>query len=110
MKTILLALALLSVPIGFTGCSTTNTTREAIIYYTFKDTQTIVHRAYDVFAERVVLGKVSASNQKDVEDAYVKYQDLFRTEFVAAQLDLSKPAPDELRKLADEVVKLIYKL
>lgn len=111
-KLTLLALfcALLVVTPTFTGCSTTGATREAIIYYTFKDTQTVVHRAYDVFAERVVLGKVSASKQKDVEDAYVKYQDLFRTAFAASQLDLSKPAPDALRKLADEVVKLIYKL
>jgi len=105
MKRILLALAMLAAPISFTGCTTTDATREVIIYYSFKDTQTVVHRAYDVFAERVVLGKVSASKQKDVEDAYVNYQDLFRTAFAAAQLDLSKPTPDELRKLAEAAAK-----
>lgn len=110
LSSLLIALCLIAAPATFTGCSTTDQTREAIVFYTFKDIQTIVHRAYDVFAEKVVRGKVSDSDREKVENAYVAYQDAFRTAFTVASMDLTKLTPVEVQKLANELINLIYKL
>lgn len=109
LSSILIALCLIAAPATFTGCGTTQS-REAIVFYTFKDVQIIVHRAYDVFAEKVVRGKVSDSEKAKVEDAYVRYQDAYRVAFNAARLDPSAITPAEVQRLADEILKLIYKL
>lgn len=107
------AASLICAPLTITGCSSTNgtpPTREAIVYFTFKDIQTVAHQAYGVFADRVVLGKVSNAEKSQVEDAYRNYQDAFRVAFLAASQDWSKPIPAQVKALADELTKLIYKL
>ncbi len=109
LSSILIAMCLLATPAMFTGCAT-NQSREAVIFYTFKDVQIIVHRAYDVFAEKVVLGKVSPAEKAKVEDAYVRYQDAYRVAFNLARLNPDSITPADVQRLADEVIKLIYKL
>lgn len=107
------AASLICASLTITGCSSTNgtpPTREAIVYFTFKDIQTVAHSAMGVFADRVVLGKVSNAEKSQVEAAYRKYQDAFRVAFLAATQDWSKPIPDQVKTLLDELTKLIYKL
>lgn len=107
---ILIAVCLIAAPAVFTGCGTTDQSREAIVFYTFKDVQTVVHRAYDVFAEKVVLKEVSPEERAKVEEAYARYQKAFSTAFALANSDLSQFTPANVQRLADEIVKLIYKL
>jgi len=110
LRLILLAVCLTATPAVFTGCVSPNQPREAIVFYTFKDIQIIAHRAYDVFAEKVVRNDVSADNKAKVEAAYAKFQDAFRAAFKAAQNDMTKLTPIEVQKLADELMRLIYSL
>jgi len=110
LSSILMALCLIAAPAAFTGCSTTDQSREAIVFYTFKDVQIIVHRAYEVFADKVVRGEVTPEERARVEDAYVRYQDAFRTAFIVANQDLTKLTPADVQRLADEITKLIYRL
>jgi len=109
LRLILLAVCLTATPAVFTGCKTA-TTQEQIVFYTFKDIQIVAHRAYDVFAEKVVRNDVSAENKAKVEAAYAKFQDAFRAAFKAAQSDMTKLTPVEVQKLADELMRLIYSL
>lgn len=100
----------LTIPLTFTGCSSTPQSREAIVYLTFKDIQTVAHNAYGVFADRVVLGAVTVAEKEKVEAAYKQYQDAFRLAFTAAAADWSKPVPANVKALADALTKLIYQL
>ncbi len=108
LKLIILALCLATAPAVFTGCETA--TKEQIVFYTFKDIQIIAHKAMDVFAEKVVLGKVTPAKKAEVESAYAQYQAAFKLAFVAAQNDLSKLTPTDVQRLADQLVRIIYAL
>lgn len=108
LSSILIATCLLSAPITFTGCGTTS--HEAIIYYTFRDTQTLVHRGMDVFAENVVLGNVKPGKKAEVEAAYKTYQTAFKLALMATSGDLNQPVAANVQRLADELIKLIYSM
>lgn len=109
LNSLLIAACLIAAPAVFTGCGTTPT-NEALIYYTFRDTQTLVHRAMDVFAENVVLGNVKPAKKTEVEAAYKSYQTAFNLALMATSGDLNNPVSANVQRLADELVKLIYSM
>lgn len=109
LSLLLVAILAISAPVSFTGCASP-ATREAVVYYSFKDTQTAVHRAYDGFAELVVLKKVNPVQRQKVETAYKAFQSTFRVSFKAASYNWDSPAPATLRKLADDLLAVIRTL
>lgn len=110
LSSILIAVCLIAAPATFTGCSSTPRTREAIVYFTFHDIQAGVNEAMNVFSERVVRQRVTLSQQDSVEKAYRDYQAAFRVAFALAQSDLSRPAPENVTKLSEILINLIYSL
>lgn len=110
LTSIILGLSLLVAPVTFTGCVATSNSREAIVFYTFHDIQTAVHEAMNVFAERVVRGQATTSQQESVEKAYRDYQDAFRVAFALAQSDWKKPVPADVNRLSKILTDLIYSL
>lgn len=93
----------------FTGCGggTAPVTREAQIYYTFKDTWTVAHKAYQGFCERVVQGKVSKESETKVDARWNQFRAAFKISFRAANQDWTQPSDAELNRLRDEVLTLI---
>lgn len=107
LNSLLIAVCLIATPATFTSCAT-KPTPEAIVYYTFKDIQVVAHRAYDTFAEQVVLKKVTPVKKEKIEGQYRQYQAAFALALTAAAGDLKSPAPLNVQKLMEELVKLIY--
>lgn len=111
LSSILIAACLIAAPATFTGCANMGAaklTPEAVVYYTFKDVQIVAHKAMDVFAEQVVLNKVSPVKKEKIEGQYRQYQAAFKLALTAAAGDLKSPAPLNVQKLMEELVKLIY--
>lgn len=114
MKTIFLICALLASPLAFTGCSIlapkSNVTWEASVYLSFADTWAVTSAAYDTYCEQAVLGKVSAEDQADIDEAWNKFRSAFRVAFIAASRDWSKFAPEDVKKLSEDLTTLIRSL
>lgn len=91
-----------------TGCKTTEPpTREARIAYTFQDTWTLARVAYDAFAERVVLGKVSRADEARVDAAWNHFRAAFAVAFRAASQNWNTATTAKIDALRDDLLDLI---
>lgn len=87
-----------------TGCTTSQKT---LVYNTLAAVELTVDTAMKAYADRVVAGKVDAATQVKVRDAYSRYQASFGAAVAAAQLNLAKPASNEVQILASSLVTII---
>ena len=113
MKTlrILIACLLMAIPVSLplvvTGCK--NTTKEAVVYYTIKDSYTLTHEAYKSWNELVVQKKVSKQAEAEVDAAWNNYRGAYAIAVLAARTSTS-PAGTNLVTIQTETISLIRKL
>ncbi len=104
----LLAGALLLTP----GCALTNpkspVTFEATRYLSFKDTWTVALTLYDSHMDRRAAGKVSAKDAADIDAAWNTFRAAYDVALDAAKGDKTSFTPDNVKKLANDVLVLIY--
>ena len=110
----LFAAALIACAIVFTtGCGTTQTTPQAshsakaVAYLTFFDVWTVTHAAYQGACDATVQGKISAKDKADIDKAWNAYRGAFTIALEAAQMDTAQVTPDNVRKLASDLLTLI---
>ena len=109
----LFAAALLACSLLFaTGCATTTTPQQshsatAIAYLSFADVWTVAHTAYAGELDRYVRGKVSERDQADIDKAWNAFRGAYGIGLQAAQLDKAAITPENVRKLADDLLTLI---
>jgi len=112
MKTLfasaLIAIALLFAP----GCSTTGTppTREAVVFYSFRDTWSAAHAAYQGYCELAVQGKVSQRDQQDIDRAWNNFRAGFKIALLAAQNNWAATTPEGVALLKEDIITLIRSL
>ena len=109
MKQLFLALVLVCAPLAFTGstgCGCT-TSQQAAAYKTLNIVATSVDAGMKAFADAVVANKVGAATQEKVRTAHGRYQKALGAAVVAAHFDTSAPAPEDVKKLASELLALI---
>lgn len=109
--TLLLLCGLLS--FGVVGCASlqsTPPTREAVVYYAFRDTWSGAHEAYKGFCELVVLGKVSKADEADVDKAWNRFRVGFKAALLAANNDWSAVTPASVIAQKDDLITLIRAL
>jgi hypothetical protein len=94
-----------------TGCNTAQPVpRQAVVFYTFKDSWSLAHVAYQQWSERVVLRKVTQEQSDRVDKAWNKYRLAFKVWFNLAVTDWSQPAPGQLVDAQLELTNLIREL
>ncbi len=76
-------------------------------YKTLNIIATSVDAGMNAFADAVKAGKVGTETQAKVRLMHGRYQPALQAAVVAARFDTSKPAPDDLKALATELLKLI---
>lgn len=105
-------LALCALLIGAPGCSVlaprSDITWEGQKFLTFQDVWTVTLAAYDRHMDYRVAGKVSADDARDVDTAWNVFRVGFRAALARAQGGVVDFAPDEVKKLANDVLTLIY--
>lgn len=104
----LILAGVLSAPLVFTGCKTTDA--QVIAFKTLKTTQIAVDRAMNVYAEAVVTGKVSVPDVARIDAAHARYRAGFRFAIAATRNDLSAVTPDDVARLSGELLTLIKNL
>lgn len=112
IKSLLLALALtcaVVAPVTFTGCAVTRTT-EAVVFDSFKTTYNASYSAYTSWLELVVKGKVSKADEARVDKAWNDFRDAFSIAFQTASQNWSAATPEQVQRLADNLITLIRKL
>lgn len=102
-------------PVAFTGCGVfgiggKNITKEARVYYSFRDTWTVTHNAYAGWCERVVQGKVSKSDEQTVDKAWNDFRAAFKISFEGASKDWTKATPEDLTVYSQKVLNVIRQL
>lgn len=114
MKTLyaLLAAACL---LSFTpGCSLiapkSDVTLEATQYMSFREVWHVTHTAYQVYADRKALGKVSAGDARDIDTAWNAFRKAYIIAMDAASNNQSMWTPENVRRLADDVLVLVAAL
>lgn len=111
MKTLLLALCLALA--AFTpGCVTTGAppTKEAVVFYTFRDTWSATKAAYEGYCELAVQGLVSQADQADIDAAWNQFRVGFKLALLASQRDWSATTPDSVVALKNDLITLIRSL
>lgn len=94
----ILAIAILVVaPVIQTGCITS---QRQLAYKTLSVIAETTGTAYSAYADAVIAGKVSLSDQRKVREAKRKYEVSFRAAVVVANGDLGALAPIEVQRLA----------
>jgi hypothetical protein len=97
-----------SLTVGVSGCALfQNTPAETIKYYTFLDSWTLSKAAYDGWAERVVMGKVTHDQEAKVDAAWNKYRAAFSAALGLAKQDWSAVTPATLGAIQIELLNLI---
>lgn len=93
------------------GCSTPSAVpHESRLYYTLKDTHVLVDNAMRVYAVAVVNGSVSAATETRVDAAHERYRAAFQFAAETARGGLNSLTPEQVQRLADELVLLISQL
>lgn len=93
--------------IGFSGCQGCSTSQQAVAYKTLNIVATSVDAGMKAFADAVVAGKVPQATQDKVRDLHGRYGKALQAAIVAARFDTSHVAPEDLQKLASELLGLI---
>lgn len=107
---VLTALFVSCTPAILTGCKTTDTTREARIYYSFRDTWIIGHTAYGAWCERIVDGKISKADERKVDKAWDDFRDAFKLALQLSNHQWGEASPDKVDRLRDDLINLIRRL
>ena len=90
------------------GCSSGCTTsQKSATYKTLNIIATSVDAGMKAFADAVVAGKVPQATQDKVKALHGSYTKSMQAAVLAAHFDTSKIAPDDLKALASELLKLI---
>lgn len=110
--TIIFSLALITVPVSLplvvTGCK--NTTKEAKVYYTLKDTWIVASTAYREYAARAVSGKISAEKQAQVDQMWNQFRKDYRAALIASKTKGDAIAPESLTVLKNQLLNLLKTL
>jgi len=111
MKTYRLLL-MLCMALAFTpGCSVLSpkspVTWEASRYLSFRDVYDVSYRAYVAHNVRVLDGKVSKADDEDVDKAWNTFRTAYLIALDQARGDENKFTPENVRKLANDVLDLI---
>ncbi len=93
--------------IGFSGCGGCTTSQKAVAYKTLNIVATSVDAGMKAFADAVVAGKVPQATQDKVKDLHGRYGKALQVAIVTARFDTSHVAPEDLQKLASELLGLI---
>ena len=108
IATLLCALLIVCSP----GCSLlapkSDLTWEASRFNSFKSTWTATLAVYDFHMDRRVAGKVSAADAAAVDAAWNTFRLAFRLALAQARGNENAFTPDNVKKLADDVLTLIY--
>lgn len=109
LATVLLCVSVLLAPVVFTiGCQTSAPpTKEAITFYSFKDTWTAAHTAYQGYQERVVMGQVDKASAAEIDKQWNTFRALFKISLQSYKGDLSAPPPDSLLQAKDTLIIFI---
>lgn len=83
-------------------------TIEASHYLSFRDCWTVTLAVYDSHMDRRVAGKVSALDAADIDRAWETYRAAYRLALAQASGDEGAFTPDNVKKLANDVLTLIY--
>ncbi len=115
MKKLITFLALCALLISVPSCSVLNGTGkrptwQATVYLSFADTWAVTSAAYDGYCELAVQGKVSAADQKDIDEAWNKFRAAISVSFKAASRDWSAVTPEDVRQLSNDLIILIRSL
>lgn len=109
----LFAVTMVAVCLTFSGCGTTSgnpPTKEAIVYFTLKDTWTAARTAYRGFKEQQVLGRVKPKDAADIDKAWNEFRNGLRVAVNAAQGNYNVPTPENVAKLKQHLLELILAL
>lgn len=89
----------------FAGCATNP---RAVAWHTLDDLRTVVDAAERAYGDAWAAGRVTAAQEKSTDQAIEQFHAAFAVAVEAARLDYAAPAPPDLQRLADSLVKLIY--
>lgn len=110
----LFAVSLIAVAIIFTpSCSVLQPeppTKEAVIYFSLKDTWSATHAAYRGFKEQQAQGKVSTQDAADVDKAWNQFRDAMKLAVKASRDGFDAPTPESITKLKNNLIELILAL
>ena len=95
---------LLCSPVAFVSCSTTTSTKEAVVFRTLKDTWTLTFNAYGAFCERIVQGKVSATDEVAADRAWNRFRATFKAALLIAKDNMSAPAPVDVQTTSGQLI------
>jgi len=105
-------IALLAVFTITPGCSLlspkSDVTWEASRFLSFKDTWTTTLALYDYSKDRQVVGKLSAKDAADIDAAWNLFRLAFKSALADAQGNENAFTPENVKKLANDVLTLIY--
>lgn len=114
MKTIhailflIVALVIPAIPTLTTGCAgTSERTREYAVYDTYRSVWNAAEKSYLGFSEQYVRGKVKQSDKDKADAAWEKFRTAFKISFEAASQDWNAIAPEDARRLANELTAFI---
>jgi hypothetical protein len=83
-------------------------TWEASRYLSFRDCWTVTLAIYDAHMDRRVAGKVTAEDARDIDAAWRTYTVAYRLALAKASGDETSFTPENVKKLANDVLTLIY--
>lgn len=89
----------------FVGCQSPP---PAVAYRSLDAIRVVVDRAENVYGRECAAGRVTAADQKTIDQRIVEFHAAFLVAARAARSDYSTPASSDLDRLADSLVKLIY--
>jgi len=105
-------IALLAVFTLTPGCSVLSpkspATWEASRFLSFKDTWATTLALYDYSKDRQVAGKLSHQDAADIDAAFNLFRLAFKSALAAANGDDKAFTPENVRKLGNDVLTLIY--
>jgi hypothetical protein len=114
MKTLYALLAAVCLLAAVPSCSIiapkSDVTLEATQYMSFREVWEVTHTAYQVYADRKALGKVSAKDAADVDLAWNAFRKGYIIALESASNNVSMWTPENVRRLADDVLVLIAAL
>jgi hypothetical protein len=94
------------------GCSLLapkgNVTWEATQFLTYRDVWTTTLALYDHAKDQQVAGKVSTRDAADIDAAWNLFRVGYKQALALAQNDVNARTPESVRKLANDVLTLIY--
>ena len=85
-------------------------TWEASRFLSFQDVYTVTRTAYAAHLDRVAAGKVKIEDQKDIDKAWNTFRTAYLLALDSAEGNTEVFTPDNVKKLADDLLILIASL